>query len=166
MIPPFSDERTGKDQIEDKSSYYKKLRQRVILFPKFGKDSGRDNKDIKELVDWLANLVVSKFRDVVTSVDPNDAFYQLIEKLKQEYSTTDATFDIVFTPGSGTFEGYVGWGLGLGASADVRRKGTPISSDFSATPSVQDGPIYASENTLRYHMFFKRKIHTLKILYN
>jgi len=44
-------------------------------------------------------------------------------------------------PGSGTFEGYVAMGGGLGASADGRRTGAPIASDFSPAPLPQDLPI-------------------------
>ena len=64
----------------------------------------------------------------------------LIDGLKKKYSIPEVPFDVLLPTGSGTFEGYVGWGAGCAASADGRRAASPIASDMSAAPTPIDKP--------------------------
>lgn len=148
MAEPFVDDNAGIMRSAEKSTYYRSLRERVLKFPKFGTDAGAENKTIQELAEWLSSLIVSTFKEVVENSSETDALCQLFTRLKKEYSTTKAPFECILCPGSGTFEGYVGWGMSLGASADGRRKTMPIASDFSAAPVIQDGKCEPSQNDI------------------
>ncbi|CAC5374758.1 unnamed protein product [Mytilus coruscus] len=148
MSEPFVDDNAGIMRSAEKSTYYRSLRQRVLTFPKFGTDAGAEDKTVQELAEWLSSMVVSTFKDVVENSSETDALCQLFTRLKKEYSTTKAPFECILCPGSGTFEGYVGWGMSLGASADGRRKTMPIASDFSAAPVIQDGKCKPSQNDI------------------
>jgi pyruvate-formate lyase len=63
------------------------------------------------------------------------------ERLKQKYGTDTRPFAFTVTPGVGTFEDNVGLGMGFGASANGRRNGQPIASDFTAMPCPPDLPL-------------------------
>lgn len=148
MIEPFVNDNAGKIRSTEKSTFYRSLRQRVLAFPKFGTDEGAKDETIQTLAEWLSTLVVSTFENVVKNPKQDDALCQLFTKLTNEYSTPEAPFQCIFCPGSGTFEGYVGWGMSLGASADGRRKTMPIASDFSASPVIQDSNCKPSQNDI------------------
>ena len=126
----------------EKAAHYKILRHRALDLPKFGTDSGAVDEELCAIVSWLAENIVTIFRSVVKS--ESGPFHDLMEILKQKYDP----FEMVFCPGSGTFESYVEWGLTLGASADGRRKAMPIGSDFSASPALQDKPSAPVENKI------------------
>jgi pyruvate-formate lyase len=72
--------------------------------------------------------------------DPPPGLREVLEGIAKRYSTPDRPHRFHVCPGAGTFEGYVGDGLGSGASADGRRKGQPYPSDFSPAPVPQDLP--------------------------
>lgn len=148
MVEPLLDDNAGRIRATEKSTYYQSLRDRVLAFPKFGTDAGAGDREIIKIAEWLSFLTMSTFKNIVQESNPASPFHQLLTRLKADYSAPDAPFEVIFCAGSGTFEGYVGWGMSLGASADGRRKGMPIASDFSAAPCIQDGPCEASKNDI------------------
>jgi formate C-acetyltransferase len=81
------------------------LRAKLLAAPKYGND------------DEGADAVG---RDLVA------AFTSLVDKHARAYESS-----IQFPCGVGTFSWYIGIGEGLGASADGRRAGMPVSSNFS-----------------------------------
>ena len=107
----------------------KVLREKALALPKLGLRKREDDRDaerlcnncckisLKEIATWLAQEVVAAFKDVTT-----DSKYPLVNLICADLDKKyPGKFH--FALGSGTFEGYVGWGLGIAASADGRRKG-------------------------------------------
>ena len=90
---------------------------------------------------WLAEQVTTVVSKVSRpSPEAHQPLLELIDSLKKKYSMPGAPWDVLLPTGSGTFEGYVGWGAGCGASADGRRSGSPIASDFGAATTPLDKP--------------------------
>ncbi|KAK7075559.1 hypothetical protein SK128_021984 [Halocaridina rubra] len=144
MQEPFVDDVAGPIRTKEKKDYYGILRQQALSFTKFGTEAAVENPDIQDLVAWLSELIIQTFDEVVYNEDEDDPLVQQLKTLKEKYTDhdNDVPFEFLFTPGSGTFEGYVGWGLACGASADGRREGMPIASDFSPSPTPQDSRPY------------------------
>lgn len=88
----------------------------------------------------MAEHVSTVVKKVARDAPDGQPLKGLIDGLKKKYSVPEAPFDVLLPTGSGTFEGYVGWGGGSAASADGRRAGSPIASDFSAAPTPLDKP--------------------------
>lgn len=65
-----------------------------------------------------------------------------------KFGTKDHKFGVQFTPGCGTFENYLEFGLMCGASPDGRRNGDPIASDLSSMPMYS----YKEPNRARYNI--------------
>lgn len=125
---PWQDPTDGEIPSQMKGLNMKLLREKALALPKYGLktredalDSTRlstDNREsLKDIATWLAQEVVAAFKEVTT-----DSKYPLVNMvmpgLKAKYPGK-----FHFSLGSGTFEGYVGWGYGIAASADGRRKG-------------------------------------------
>ena len=91
-------------------------------------------------ISWLAERITTIVKEVSRDSLDNQPLKGLIQSLKQKNSIPGHNWDILLPPGSGTFEGYVGWGLSCAASADGRRAGSPIASDMSAAPTPLDLP--------------------------
>ena len=89
---------------------------------------------------WLAELVSTVTKKVARDAPDGQPLKGWIDGLKKKYSVPGAPWDVMLPTGSGTFEGYVGWGGGCAASADGRRSGSPIASDLSAAPTPLDKP--------------------------
>lgn len=138
MQEPFVDNIVGPIRTKEKKDHFEILRNQALLLDKFGTEKGAENEEIQNLVAWLSDLIIQTFNEVVYNEDKNAPLQGLIQDLEKRYSIPGVPFEFLFTPGSGTFEGYVGWGLACGASADGRREGMPIASDFSAVPTPQD----------------------------
>lgn len=141
MQEPFHDEIAGTTRGQRLSDTYKAVRERAINLPKFGTSAGAENKDIQEITSWLAEQVSTVVNTVARhNPDAHQPLVELIDGLKKKYSVPGAPWDVLLPTGSGTFEGYVGWGASCGASADGRRSGSPIASDFGAAPTPLDKP--------------------------
>lgn len=141
MQEPFHDEIAGATRGQRLSDTYKAVRERAINLPKFGTSAGAENKDIQEITSWLAEQVSTVVNTVARhNPDAHQPLVELIDGLKKKYSVPGAPWDVLLPTGSGTFEGYVGWGASCGASADGRRSGSPIASDFGAAPTPLDKP--------------------------
>ena len=100
------------------------------------------------LSSWLADQVANVTKKVARDAPDGQRLKDLISGLKKKYSVPGAPFDVLLPTGSGTFEGYVGWGAGCGASADGRRSGSPVASDFGAAPTPLDKPAIAKSSEL------------------
>lgn len=88
----------------------------------------------------MADEVSTVIQKVARDAPDGQPLKDLISGLKKKYSVPGAPWDVFLPTGSGTFEGYVGWGGSCGASADGRRTGTPVASDCSAAPTPLDKP--------------------------
>lgn len=89
---------------------------------------------------WLAEKVSTVIEKVARDAPDGQPLKGVINGLKKKYSVTGAPWEVLLPTGSGTFEGYVGWGASCGASADGRLSCSPIASDFSAAPNPLDKP--------------------------
>ena len=106
----------------------KLLREKAIALPKLGlktmeeahddtRLSTANRQSLKDIATWLAQEVTAAFKEVTT-----DAKYPFVNMVLPDLQAKyPGKFH--FALGSGTFEGYVGWGYGIAASADGRRKG-------------------------------------------
>lgn len=92
---------------------------------------------------WLAEEVSTVIKKVARDAPAGQPLKAHIDGLKKKYSVPGAKWDVLLPTGSGTFEGYVGWGQSCAASADGRRAGTPIASDFAACITPFDKPATA-----------------------
>lgn len=145
---PLQDPMDGELSHSIKAENMKLAREFVLNLPKLGMNDDEKSSDktylssyrpqkLKNIAEWLSNECVEAFKDVTTS--DKYPLYDLMKNLNEKYGRTKNPADFIrFMLGSGTFEGYVGWGLGLAASADGRRKGQPIASDMSPAPIPQD----------------------------
>lgn len=100
------------------------------------------------LPSWLADQVANVTQKVARDAPDGQPLKDLISGLKKKYSVPGAPFDVLLPTGSGTFEGYVGWGAGCGASADGRRSGSPVASDIGAAPTPLDKPATAKSSEI------------------
>ena len=77
------------------------------------------SEKILSFCSWLAEQVSTVVNKVSRrSPEAHQPLVELIDSLKKKYSVSGAPWDVLLPTGSGTFEGYVGWGAGCGASAD------------------------------------------------
>ena len=125
---PWQDPTDGEIPKEMKGLNMKMLREKALSLPKFGMKTREDALDdtrlstdkresLKDIATWLAKEVVAAFKEVTT--DSKYPFVNMVMPgLRDKYPGS-----FHFALGSGTFEGYVGWGMGIAASADGRRKG-------------------------------------------
>lgn len=147
---PHHDPADGQLSCSISSENMKLAREFVLNLPKLGQrtkekyslksfHSSYRPQTIKGIAEWLSNECVAAFKEVTTS--DKYPLKDMLKNLNDRYGTTsDPSKFINFMLGSGSFEGYVGWGLGIGASADGRRRGQPIASDMSPGPIPQDLP--------------------------
>lgn len=146
MQEPFHDELAGSTRGQRLSDTYKEARERAMLLPKFGTSEGAENPDIQDITSWLAEQVTNVTKKVARDAPAGQPLRGLIDGLKKKYSVPEAPWDLLLPTGSGTFEGYVGWGQSCAASADGRRAGTPIASDLSASITPFDKPATAKSS--------------------
>ncbi|XP_047137259.1 uncharacterized protein LOC100198634 isoform X1 [Hydra vulgaris] len=148
---PWFDPVDGEIGKQISAANMKLIREVALSLPKLGlatKENERNKNTLssycpitlKEIASWLAKEIVLAFTEVTTL--PKYTLNNIVKSLTEKYGTSDEKNGkkpfINFQLGSGTFEGYVGWGLGIGASADGRRKGQPLASDMSPAPLPQD----------------------------
>ncbi len=138
MIEPLQNSEAGKLRADLKRQRYNQLRQFALALPKFG--SGHEEVDAfgGEVSRRLGKTIMDIMEKPAEAISP--AFADRIEALKQRYDQPDRPFAFKLTAGYGTFEDYLGMGLGAGASADGRRKGATLSSNMSPMPSPSDLP--------------------------
>ncbi|MEC5160525.1 MULTISPECIES: Dyp-type peroxidase [unclassified Janthinobacterium] len=130
MVEPYQSQLLGAADAGERGRRYQELRDIALALPKWG--SG--HSEVDALGTWVMDNLVRTCVEVIRK--PHPALQGALAGIAQTYGE----FDFVITPGIGTFEGYVGDGLGCGASADGRRNGMPIASDLSPVPAPQDLP--------------------------
>lgn len=142
---PTHDRVAGEVRKNRKSEFYRQVREEALKFPKFGTAEAASNSKISDIANFVADCVANTIKKVAKH--QGSPLYNLLSSLEDKYTRPDHDFDLLLVPGSGTFEGYIGWGLSCGASADGRRSGTPIASDVSAVPLPQDFPPNLAKKT-------------------
>nr|MDQ5864816.1 Dyp-type peroxidase [Chloroflexota bacterium] len=131
---PFQSTLAGPERAAEKAKGYMALRQKALALPRFG----TGDEEVDAIGHWLADNACEIARRLME--DPPAGLKDTIEGIVSKYSLPDRPFRFHMTPGIGTFEGYVGDGLGSGASADGRRNAQPYPSDLSPAPIPQDLP--------------------------
>ncbi len=138
MIEPIQVKTAGKNRSDIRALRYKQLRDVALALPKFG--SG----DVE--IDKFGGAVAGKIAKTYEKIMGNPKKYvgkefaDLLNGIKKRYSLPKRSFSFLVLPSYGTFEDYLGVGLGVGASADGRRKGATLSSNYSPMPSPSDMP--------------------------
>jgi pyruvate-formate lyase/deferrochelatase/peroxidase EfeB len=138
MIAPVMSLQAGEERMALRARRFKDLRKVTLNMPRFG--SGHAD------VDEFAGVVASQMRTICERIlrDPagevSAKFKQKLDSLQDRYGRAERPFEFLFMPAFGTFEDYLGVGRGVAASADGRRKGSTLSSNFSPLPSPMDLP--------------------------
>jgi pyruvate-formate lyase/deferrochelatase/peroxidase EfeB len=135
MKEPFYPASLGEDRIAVQAERFKHLRMYALSLPKFGSGHGDIDAFGTKVVGDLVELSFDLF------YKPEGPILAGIERLKAKYSTPSIPFHWIITPGIATFEDYAGVGSFLGASADGRRNGQTVASDFSPSPTPSDLPV-------------------------
>jgi Dyp-type peroxidase family len=131
---PFQSTIAGPERAAAQAKRYKDLRQKALALPRFGTGQA----EVDAIGHWLIDNACDIARRMIE--DPPGGLKDTIEGIVTKYSLPERPFKFHMTPGVGTFEGYVGDGLGSGASADGRRNAQPYPSDLSPSPVPQDLP--------------------------
>ena len=142
---PTYDKVDGEVRKNRKGEFYKQVREQALQFPKFGTAEAASNPKIAEIANFVADCIANTIKKVAKH--QGSPLYNLLSSLKEKYKRPGHDFDLLLVPGSGTFEGYIGWGMSCGASADGRRRGQPLGSDLSAAPLPQDLPPNLTKST-------------------
>lgn len=128
------------------------IREQCLQLPKFG--SGNS------LVDEFAWKLIYSFVDAVDRARKHPLHQSALQRLRDQYGTPQQPFEILLTPGVGTFEQYVFGGVFAGATPDGRTASAPLASDLAASPVPPDrypilrddkdpqGPLYARQFSL------------------
>jgi Dyp-type peroxidase family len=141
MTEPFISSLEGPVRIAAKAERYKKLREVALALPKFGRGNPEVDKLGNDLMNGIAKICVETFTDPVSSTA------QKMLKYAKKYGTSNKPFGgFQIQPGVGTFENYLAFGGGSGASADGRRMNETIASDLSPSPSPMDKPVNHQES--------------------
>jgi pyruvate-formate lyase/deferrochelatase/peroxidase EfeB len=135
MKEPFYSTTIGEDRIVVQAERFKHLRNYALGLPKFGQGHADVDRFAHQLVQDLVDMAYDLFRN------PRPPIAEKLERLRIRYGTDEHPFDFVITPGIATFEDYAGVGAFLGASADGRRNGQTVASDFSPSSTPLDLPV-------------------------
>jgi len=92
-------------------------------------------------VDRHAWRLTNAFADAIDRALVHPMHAEGMERLENEYASSEKPFNLVVTPGVGTFEQYNFGGLFSGATPDGRKSGAPVATDLSAAPFPQDLPV-------------------------
>jgi pyruvate-formate lyase/deferrochelatase/peroxidase EfeB len=135
MKEPFYSPALGADRIAVEAERFKKLRLYARSLPKFGQGY--------PAIDSFGRRVVRDLIQLATDVirKPQKPVSDRLASLRERFAVPGERFEFVITPGVGTFEDFAGVGSFLGASADGRRSGDAVASDFSASPTPADLPV-------------------------
>jgi pyruvate-formate lyase/deferrochelatase/peroxidase EfeB len=132
MKEPFYSKAIGNDRIAVEAERFKNLRLYALGLPKFGQGHDELDRFARGLVRDLIDMAYDVIRN------PKGPIAEKLESLRVRYGTDEHPFEFVITPGIATFEDYAGVGSFLGASADGRRNGQTVASDFSPSPWPSD----------------------------
>jgi pyruvate-formate lyase len=110
--------------------------RQACMYEADGSDRPKFGHGIRE-VDELAWRLIREFSTTIEKVKIHVQHKSKWEQLRDRFG---ANFEILLTPGVGTFEQYVYSGGFAGATPDGRPAGSPIASDLSASPIHADLP--------------------------
>jgi pyruvate-formate lyase len=136
MIEPLQNRVAGSERAELNARRFKQLREIALALPKFGQANNDVDEFGAEVAASLGKIFMDTLEKPAESVSPE--FAKRLQKLYKYYTHSGHSFVFKLTPAYGTFEDYCGLGLGTGASADGRRMGSTLSSNFSPMPSPSD----------------------------
>ncbi len=135
MTEPFVSSLLGETRIAARAERYRRLREVALSQPRYGRGHPE--------VDALGNAIVARVAELTVAVltDPAPSTAKKMLDYAMRHGTPEHPFGgFQITPGIGTFENFVQFGVGSGASADGRRCNAPIASDLSPSPSPADLP--------------------------
>jgi Dyp-type peroxidase family len=136
MTEPFQSVLAGELRSEERAKRFKQIRAAALALPKFG----MGNEEVDAIGEWLIANMARMARDIVAN--PPEPLATTIAGIKQNHGSD---WELTLLVGMGTFEAYVGDGLGSGASPSGRRNAQPFPSDFSPAPVPQDLPPIAQD---------------------
>ena len=143
MQEPFISTLAGPARIGGLAERYKDLRAVALELPRYGRGHAEIDAFGNRIAARVAEEVVDTFKN------PAPATADKMVALAKRLGTPEKPFGgFQIQPGVGTFENYVEFGGSTGASADGRRNGDPLASDFSPAPSPADLPIQHQEAKL------------------
>jgi Dyp-type peroxidase family len=132
LVEPFVSSLIGDTRRAAFAERWKRLREVALSYPRYGQGDSE--------LDALGDLVVRRIAETTVRVfrDPLPATAAKMRAYAERYGTDEHPFGFQIQPGAGTFENFVAFGGGSGASADGRRLGEAIASDLSPSPSPMD----------------------------
>jgi len=135
LVEPIVSSLIGPTRTEGKADRWKRFREVALSYPRYG--LGEDKE-----VDALGNRVLERIADLTVKVfrEPVESTAEKMIAYAEKYGTKEQPFGFQVHPGVGTFENFVAFGGGSGASADGRRLGEAIASDLSPAPAPMDRP--------------------------
>ncbi|UCE17911.1 MAG: Dyp-type peroxidase [Gemmatimonadota bacterium] len=137
MKEPFYSSTIGEGRIAVQAERFKHLRNYALGLSKFGQGHEEVDRFARKVVRDLVDMAYDLIRN------PKNPISEKLEILRGRYGTDECPFEFVITPGIATFEDYAGVGSFLGASADGRRNGQTVASDFSPSSTPLDLPVPA-----------------------
>jgi Dyp-type peroxidase family len=151
MEEPFISSLVGPSRVEGRAERFRRLREVALTYEKYGEGAARPDYlrpyDADDLgtysVDELGNYLASEIArlTVKTFRDPFEQTAAQMLGYAEKYGTKEHPFGgFQIQPGAGTFENFVAFGGGSGASADGRRNNGSIASDLSPSPNSGDRP--------------------------
>jgi pyruvate-formate lyase len=94
-------------------------------------------------VDGHGWRLIDSFVDAIARGLKHPMHEAAFARLRRQYESPEKLFNLVVTPGVGTFEQYNFGGSFSGATPDGRKSGMPLATDLSASPYPQDQEVPA-----------------------
>jgi pyruvate-formate lyase len=135
LVEPMVSSLIGSTRRQGKAERWKRFREIALAYPRYG----HGHEDVDELggriIERIADLTVQVFRQPAAPTAEKMIGYA------EKYGSPEQPFGgFQIQPGVGTFENFIAFGGGSGASADGRRLGEAIASDLSPSPGPMDRP--------------------------
>jgi Dyp-type peroxidase family len=134
LVEPIVSSLIGPTRTEGKAERWKRFREIALAYPRYGQGDAEIDEFGNRFLERIAHLTVKVFREPAASTAEKMIAYA------EKYGTPEQPFGFQVHPGVGTFENFIAFGEGSGASADGRRLGEAIASDLSAAPAPMDRP--------------------------
>jgi len=142
MTDPQFQPEIGDVRLAANADRFKYLRRQALALPRFGRGHAAIDKFGNDVCAKVAALSLELFQDAPAP------FTGLADRMRTlaDKPALEGMGEVCFQPGIGTFAGYVSNGLNCAASADGRRKGSPLGTDLSPAPSRSDAPPQPAKN--------------------
>ena len=118
------------------------IREMCLEQPRFGSGDKR--------VDRMAWRLIDMFVDEVRTAPKHPMHQEARARLAEAFDRPGRAFEILLTPGVGTFEQYLFGGGWTGATPDGRRARDGFAPDFSAAPVPNDREPIVGQDPPRY----------------